>query len=67
MSAPQTDPEKQFWQHPVPLIGMAVVCIAVLLGFLWWLFYEVDTPDASPEVQRQQEVTPAANPPPPQQ
>lgn len=60
MSAPQTDPEKQFRRHPVPLIGMGLLCALVAIGFIWWLFYETDAPSASPEVERQLENAPAA-------
>jgi hypothetical protein len=62
MSAPQTDPEKQFRRHPVPLIGMGVLCVLVLIGFIWWLGYETDAPAVSPEVERQLENAPAIDP-----
>jgi len=41
MSAPQTNIEKQKRRHRGPLVGMIVVVIAVGLGYLWWVGYEV--------------------------
>ena len=41
MSAPQTNIEKQKRRHRGPLVGMIVVVLAVTLGYLWWVGYEV--------------------------
>lgn len=45
MSAPQTDPEKQFRWHRVPIIGMALVVLFALGVILYWLFEEVSQSD----------------------
>lgn len=45
MSAPQTNIEKQKRRHRGPLIGMIVVVLAVGLGYLWWVGYEVAESD----------------------
>ncbi|MFD1881165.1 hypothetical protein [Paracoccus pacificus] len=44
MSAPQTDPEKQVRNHLVPIVGIIVIVVVVLLGFLWWIGDETDDP-----------------------
>lgn len=50
MSAPRTDPEKQFRWHRVPIIGMALVVLFALGVILYWLFEEVSRSDPpSPE------------------
>lgn len=41
MSAPQTNIEKQHRRHRGPIIGMIFAVIAVGLGYLWWVTYEV--------------------------
>ncbi|MFN4130663.1 MAG: hypothetical protein ACK4GC_12750 [Paracoccaceae bacterium] len=53
MSAPQTNIEKQKRRHRGPLIGMIVAVIAVVIGFVWWLGYEVTESDpvVSPQGQ----------------
>lgn len=44
MSAPRTNIEKQMRHHRGPLIGMAVIVVLVLLGFIWWIYDEADDP-----------------------
>lgn len=45
MSAPQTNIEKQKRRHRGPLVGMIIVVLAVGLGYLWWVSYEVAESD----------------------
>lgn len=53
MSAPQTNIEKQKRRHRGPLVGMIVVVIAVGLGYLWWVGYEVAESDPAQGTQTQ--------------
>ncbi|MDR7125053.1 hypothetical protein [Pseudotabrizicola sp. 4114] len=53
MSAPQTNIEKQKRRHRGPLIGMIVVVLAVGLGYLWWVGYEVAESDPAQGSQTQ--------------
>ena len=46
MSAPQTNLDKQRRVHKGPIIGITVVLILVLLGFVVWIFWEVDGSDS---------------------
>ncbi|HNE17981.1 MAG TPA: hypothetical protein PLL39_18215 [Rhodocyclaceae bacterium] len=67
MSAPQTDPEKQFNRHRVPIIGMALVVLFAFGVILYWLFEEVRQSDPPPQPPAEMsgssgEGTAAANP-----
>ncbi|MBA4491682.1 hypothetical protein [Paracoccus sp. S1E-3] len=60
MSAPQTDPEKQARNHIVPILGMIIVVVLVVLGFLWWVGDETDDPEMPGEVTGPiEEITPS--------
>lgn len=59
MSAPNTDPEKQVRQHRWPLIGMAVIVLIVLAGFVWWLNDETHDPEMPPQAPVEEITTPA--------
>lgn len=37
MAPHDTDTEKEARRHAVPLIGMAVLVVLVILGFVWWI------------------------------
>ena len=37
MAPHDTNTPKEARRHAVPLIGMAVLLVLVLLGFLWWV------------------------------
>lgn len=65
MSAPRTNIEKQLRDHRVPLIGMAVIVVLVLLGFLWWINDETDDPamPGDTPVEEMTETPPAATAP----
>lgn len=51
MSAPQTNVEKQQRNHKGPLIGMVVVVIAVISGFVWWIGAETSDANLAPGAQ----------------
>lgn len=45
MSAPDSDPEKQTFRHFVPIIGIVLIVIFTILGFIWWTSDEISDPD----------------------
>lgn len=61
MSAPRTNIEKQKRDHRWPLIGMLLVVILVVLGFLWWLGDETSNPEMPGQNSQQTQQGPAAN------
>ena len=64
MSAPRTNIEKQLRQHRGPIIGMAVILLVVLLGFVWWLADETDDPQMPGDTPVEEMTTPATPAPP---
>lgn len=50
MSAPRTNLEKQKRHHIVPIIGIIVVVLIALGGFLWWFNDETTDPEIPGEV-----------------
>lgn len=61
MAPHDTNAPKEARRHAVPLIGMGVLLVVVLLGFLWWIAHAAQGPDetqASP-VEEQPSAQPA--------
>ena len=61
MAPHDTNTPKEARRHAVPLIGMGVLLVLVLLGFLWWIAHSAQGPDetqASP-VEEQPAAQPA--------
>lgn len=44
MSAPRTNIASQLRHHRGPVIGIVVIIVVVLLGFVWWIHDEADDP-----------------------
>lgn len=63
MSAPNTDPERQFRHHRWPLIAMIVIVLVVLAGFVWWLNDETHDPEMPAQAPIEDITTPADNAP----
>ena len=57
MAPHDTNTPKEARRHAVPLIGMGVILVLVLLGFLWWISHALQGPD---EVEANPTEAPAA-------
>ncbi|MEJ6396716.1 hypothetical protein [Yoonia sp. 208BN28-4] len=64
MSAPQTDVEKQAKRHKGPLAGIMIGLIVaglLFVGYITWLSYNSDEPDATTPAEVLSDEEPAAD------
>lgn len=59
MSAPRTNIEKQKRRHLVPIIGIVLVVLIALAGFVWWFGDETSNPEMPGQVPGPVEEMPA--------
>jgi hypothetical protein len=45
MAPHDTNTPREAKRHAVPLIGMGVILVVVLVGFLWWIANALQGPD----------------------
>lgn len=63
MSASDHSLDKQKRRHRGPLVGMAVVVVLVVIGFVWWLGHEVEGADPGTPASATEPAPPSAIPP----
>ena len=61
MAPHDTNTKREARRHAVPLIGMGILVVLVLVGFVWWLGYAADGEGDPTKPLSEQQATQPAN------